>query len=167
MKKRMKMKKYAEGGMSDDDEGYDAYTTSVTDDEGEVLYKKPEAKTKAAKPSRKVNKPVRLSKDWYENNKLDKETVAAVRADEANERAKRVAKGSAARFGDTGKPEAFTIDDRRERARGLSRAPKRVERASGDAAGEFSYRKGGSVKSSASRRADGIAQRGKTRGRLM
>lgn len=29
------------------------------------------------------------------------------------------------------------------------------------------YKKGGSVKSSASRRADGIAQRGKTRGRLM
>jgi len=29
------------------------------------------------------------------------------------------------------------------------------------------FKKGGSVKSSASRRADGIAQRGKTRGRLM
>ena len=32
---------------------------------------------------------------------------------------------------------------------------------------ETSYRKGGSVKSSASRRADGIAQRGKTRGRYI
>jgi hypothetical protein len=32
---------------------------------------------------------------------------------------------------------------------------------------ESSYRKGGSVKSSASRRADGIAQRGKTRGKFI
>lgn len=32
---------------------------------------------------------------------------------------------------------------------------------------EPSYRKGGSVKSSASRRADGIAQRGKTRGKFI
>ena len=32
---------------------------------------------------------------------------------------------------------------------------------------QSSYRKGGAVKSSASRRADGIAQRGKTRGKFI
>lgn len=32
---------------------------------------------------------------------------------------------------------------------------------------DMGYAKGGSVKSSASRRADGIAQRGKTRGKMM
>jgi len=60
MKKRMKMKKYAEGGMSDDDEGYDAYTTRVVDeDTDEVVYEKPEAKAAqrgaSAKPAMRVD----------------------------------------------------------------------------------------------------------------
>ena len=46
---------------------------------------------------------------------------------------------------------------------------KKIPQAARDKAAydEAGYKKGGSVKSSASRRADGIASRGKTRGRMI
>jgi hypothetical protein len=119
MKKRMKMKKYAEGGMSDDDEGYDAYTTRVVDeDTDEVIYEKPGPKYKESKPAAKK--------------------AAPKKAEPKKAKPK--------------EPEAYR--DFSKLARGAKR----------DLAG---FKSGGSVKSSASKRADGIAQRGKTKGRMV
>jgi hypothetical protein len=142
MKKRMKMKKYAEGGMSDDDEGYDAYTTSVTDDEGEVLYEKPTPQAREAAPKK----------------------AAPKKADEANERAKRYARAKRAELGDTGRPTTPLRYERAKRAE-LGDTGRPTDK---DLMGRSAmFKRGGSVKSSASRRADGIASRGKTRGRMI
>jgi hypothetical protein len=55
------------------------------------------------------------------------------------------------------------VDDSRE----FRRLPEaKTKRSMSDTAGEFNYKKGGSV-GSASKRADGIAQRGKTRGKMI
>jgi len=138
MKKRMKMKKYAAGGMSDDDEEYDAYTTRVVDeDTDEVIYEKPTPKARKAAPKK---------------------------ADEANERAKRYERAKRAELGDTGRPTTPLRYERAKRAE-LGDTGRPTPLMVDEMASPF--KKGGSVKSSASRRADGIASRGKTRGRMI
>ncbi len=77
-------------------------------------------------------------------------------------------------IGAVGKGAAITAFDKeqqrkkaeRERAEKAKKEAER-KRAEEDKSDKSSYRKGGSVKSSASRRADGIAQRGKTRGKFI
>jgi len=154
MKKRMKMKKYAEGGMSDDDEGYDAYTTSVTDDEGEVLYEKPEPKYKESKPAAKKAE----SKKSAAPRKASEDYVSAARNKYMEARG----------YDEASKNKNLSSEDRRAMLGRYAQAMKDYDtlgRASKYAESK-GMKKGGSV-SSASRRADGIAQRGKTKGRMV
>lgn len=100
------------------------------------------------------------------------------RAAQAKVTKKALANKAAPKRGTKGHPDYFNALDPDMRVKGVRdddgsydrkelRHARSVERASGDEAGDFSYKKGGSVKSSASKRADGIAQRGKTKGRLI
>ncbi|MGA0983366.1 MAG: hypothetical protein ACO3ST_01560 [Burkholderiaceae bacterium] len=151
MKKQMKMKKYAEGGMSDDDEGYDAYTTSVTDDEGEVLYEKPTPKARKAAPKKAAPKKAAPKKSADYVSAARNKYMEARGYDEAS------------------KNKNLSSEDRRAMLGRYAQAMKDYDtlgRASKYAESK-GMKKGGSVKSSASRRADGIASRGKTRGRMI
>jgi len=153
MKKRMKMKKYAAGGMSDDDEGYDAYTTRVVDeDTDEVIYEKPGPKYKESKPAAKKAEPKKAAP-----KKVEDDTSAYF--GRARPRTAPTAKSSPGLMESLrslyNRPRTYATPAEEERARKL------VDAKSGG------MKKGGSVKSSASRRADGIAQRGKTKGRMI
>lgn len=120
MKKRMKMKKYAEGGMSDDDEGYEDSLNSW------VRSKLPQEKIK---------------------------DMSAKRIPDYIKGAGAVLSGTLAR------PVAGAMDEVKKYRK--ERKNRKAQEESGP------YKHGGSVKSSASRRADGIAQRGKTKGRMI
>jgi len=215
MKKRMKMKKYDDGGDVD----YGEYTTRVTDDEGETLYEKPESKytesksrsfgkdksskaePKKAEPKKAEPKKAEPEEDTSAStdfSKLKRGALKRERTPEEKEenakRAENLGKGLALALatrgvgmGALGVGKAAEIARKAgyERAaekaveltkRGAKRAERIREKSPAMQAEKarstrqdqsMGYRKGGSVKSSASRRADGIAQRGKTRGRLM
>ena len=210
MKKRMKMKKYDDGGDVD----YDEYTTRVTDDEGETLYEKPESKytesksrsfgkdkSSKAEPKKAEPKKAEPEEDTSASTDFSKLKRGALKRERTPEeieenakRAENLSKGLALALatrgvgmGALGVGKAAEIARKAGYARaaekaveltgrGAKRADRIRERSPAMQAEKarstrqdqsMGYRKGGSIKSSASRRADGIAQRGKTRGRLM
>jgi len=158
-----KMKRYEDGGDVDYDKDSDPEAQKVYRRDLSEVTRAPAAKPAAKKMLAKKAAPKRGTpghKDYF--SPLDPDmSVKGVRDDDGSYDRKEQRRAMMSGFGVPSR--STKVDDSRE----FRRLPEAAnKRAVGDAAGEFSYKKGGSV-GSASRRADGIAQRGKTRGRVI
>jgi hypothetical protein len=157
-----KMKRFEDGGdVYDKDSDAEAQKVYRSDGMTEVTRRAP-----AVKPVAKKAAPKRGTKghrDYF--NAADPDmSVKGVRDDDGSYDRKEQRNAMMSGFGPNGRTSKAKVDDSRE----FRRLPEATnKRAAGDEAGEFNYKKGGSVKSSASKRADGIASRGKTKGRMI
>jgi hypothetical protein len=157
-----KMKRFEDGGdVYDKDSDAEAQKVYRSDGKTEVTRRAP-----AVKPVAKKAAPKRGTKghrDYF--NAADPDmSVKGVRDDDGSYDRKEQRNAMMSGFGPNGRTSKAKVDDSRE----FRRLPEATnKRAAGDEAGEFNYKKGGSVKSSASKRADGIASRGKTKGRMI
>jgi len=160
-----KMKRYEGGGDVDydkdsDPESQKVYRRNMTEVSDEERTPRRAAAKKVLAKKAAPKRGTKGHKDYF--NELDPDmSVKGMRDDDGSYDRKEQRRAMMSGFG--GPSRSTKVDDSRE----FRRLPEAVnKRAAGDEAGEFSYKKGGSV-GSASRRADGIAQRGKTRGKLV
>ena len=164
MKKQMKMnkkvKRYDDGGYVDDeDSGFGPYATMVTDDDGEVAYQAEERMPRSMAPV--VRKAARTEA-------ARRSAVQARKASEDYSSAARNKYMEARGYDEASKNKSLSSEDRRAMLGRYTKAMNDYDtlgRASKYAESK-GMKKGGSV-SSASKRADGCAQRGKTKGRLV
>jgi hypothetical protein len=159
-----KMNRFEDDGDVDYDKDSDAEAQKVyRSDLSEVSDSKRTPKRSAPVKKAAPKRGTKGHRDYF--NAADPDmSVKGVRDDDGSYDRKEQRNAMMSGFGPNGRTSKAKVDDSRE----FRRLPEATnKRAAGDEAGEFNYKKGGSVKSSASKRADGIASRGKTKGRMI